>query len=274
MLYHHRHRGRLYVLRSALTFLLAAMLSCAGPGTVPRTPLVFAAASLKDVLEDVGREFESRRGLSPVFNFAGSNVLALQIEATESGDILLSASEQWMDYVEEKGLLVPGTRRSFLSNGLVIIANHASTLELKNPVDLASAEFRFLSLANPEAVPAGRYAKQFLEDVAVDGERIWDRVRDRVAPAPDVRAALGMVEAQSDVLGIVYRTDAAVSDKVRVVLPAPQSLTPPISYAAAQVLGGRNREAGRAFLEFLASPEALDLFRKHGFVIPEGHPSL
>ena len=252
--------------------MLMAMLGCSGPGTAPRGPLVFAAASLKDVLEDVGREFESRHGLKPLFNFAGSNVLALQVEATESADVFLSASERWMDYVEEKQLLVAGTRRSFLSNRLVIIANRDSPLALNEPADLAGAEFRFLSLANPEAVPAGGYAKAFLENVAVDGGSLWSRVRDRVAPAPDVRAALGMVEAQPDVVGIVYRTDAALSDKVRIVLPAPQSLAPEISYAAAQVRGGRNAEAARAFLEFLASPQALELFRKHGFVILGGQP--
>ena len=257
----------------ALAILLVAMLGCAGPSTSPQGPLVFAAASLKDVLEDVGREFESRHGLGPVFNFAGSNVLALQVEATESADVFLSASERWMGYVEDKQLLVAGTRRSFLSNRLVIVANHASPLELERPADVASAEFRFLSLANPDAVPAGGYAKEFLENVAVDGRSLWDQVRSRVAPAPDVRAALGMVEAQPDVIGIVYQTDAAVSDKVRVVLPVPESLAPGISYAAAQVRGGRNPEAARAFLEFLASPEAVELFRKHGFVIPEGHPA-
>ena len=256
----------------ALTILTASMLGCAGPGTAPGGPLVFAAASLKDVLEDVGREFENRGGPRPLFNFAGSNVLALQIEATEAADVFVSASEQWMDYVEERHILTAGTRRSFLSNRLVIIASRDSPLELNEPADLASAEFRFLSLANPEAVPAGRYAKAFLENVAVDGGSLWARLRDRVAPAPDVRAALGMVEAQPDVVGIVYRTDAALSDKVRIVLPAPQSLAPDISYAAAQLRGGRNREAARAFLEFLASPQALELFRKHGFVIPGGQP--
>ena len=252
---------------------LMVMLGCAGPSTSPQGPLVFAAASLKDVLEEVGGEFESRNGHPPVFNFAGSNVLALQVEATESADVFLSASERWMDYVEQKQLLVAGTRRSFLSNRLVIIANRASGLELEHPADLASAEFRFLSVANPEAVPAGGYAKEFLENVAVDGKTLWDQVRSRVAPAPDVRAALGMVEAQPDVIGIVYQTDAAISDKVRVVLPVPQSMPPDISYAAAQVRGGRNPEAARAFLEFLASPEAVELFRKHGFVIPEGFPA-
>ena len=168
---------------------------------------------------------------------------------------------------------MPGTRQSFLSNQLVIIANRGSTIELERPADLASAEFRFLSLANPEAVPAGQYAKEFLQNVTVDGQTLWDQVSNRVAPAPDVRAALGMVEAQPDVIGMVYRTDAAISDKVRVVLPAPASMAPEISYTAAQVRGGRNPEAARAFLEFLTSPEALELFRKHGFVTPKGQPA-
>jgi molybdate transport system substrate-binding protein len=232
-----------------------------------RELLVFAAASLKDVLGELSRPFETQTGISPVFNFAGSNVLALQIEASpQSAQVFLSADENWMDHVDKAGLIEPGSRRAFLSNRLVIIANRDNPLQLPSPAQLADADFRYLSLADPEAVPAGRYARRFMEHVAVGDTNLWTRVKDRVAPAPDVRAALALVEAQKEIIGIVYRTDAAISKKVRVVLDVPEELTPAIRYSCACIRNSRDAEAARAFLDFLASPEAVAVFRAHGFV--------
>ena len=243
--------------------------SCSPSGQEQDELLIFAAASLKDALVEVGGHFEERAGIKPQFNFAGSNVLALQLEAAGLTAVFLSADEHWLDYLEQKQLVVPGTRRAVLANQLVIIANRDNPLELCEPSDLASAPFRFLSLANPEAVPAGRYAKGFLENVTVDGQSIWMQLRDRVAPAPDARAALAMVEAQQDVIGIVYKTDAATSDRVRVVLDVPTRLTPEISYAAALVGSGGDLNSERAFLDFLGGAEASKVFRDHGFITRE-----
>ena len=246
--------------------------SCSGSAEKRDELLIFAAASLKDVLGDVGERFEDRAGIKPQFNFAGSNVLALQLEAAGLTAVFLSADERWMDYLEQKQLVVAGTRRTVGSNQLVIIANRNNPLELRQPSELASARFRFLSLANPDAAPAGRYAKGFLENVSAGGQSVWMRLRGRVAPAPDARAALAMVEAQQDVVGIVYRTDAATSDKVRIVLDVPAHLTPEISYAAALIGKDRDSKSGRAFLDFLGGTEALELFRRHGFMTREDRP--
>ena len=252
-----------------MTMLLAACAaSCPGSGEKPAELLIFAAASLEDVLAAAGKSFERKAGVKPRFNFAGSNVLALQLEAAGSTAVFLSADEYWMDYLERKQLVVAGTRRIFLANQLVIIANRDNPLELGESAELASARFRFLSLANPEAVPAGRYAKDFLENASAGGPSVWAQLRGRVAPAPDVRAALAMVEAQRDVVGIVYKTDAATSDKVRIVLDVPARLTRKISYAAALIGNDRDSKSERAFLEFLGGREALELFRKHGFITP------
>ena len=254
---------------SLILLLAICAASCSASAEKQDEVLIFAAASLKDVLAEVGGRFEERAGIKPQFNFAGSNVLALQLEAAGSTAVFLSADEHWMDYLERKQLIVAGTRRTVVSNQLVIIANRDNPLELREPSDLASAPFRFLSLANPEAVPAGRYAKGFLEKVTVGGNSIWMQVRDRVAPAPDARAALAMVEAQRDVAGIVYKTDAASSGKVRVVLDVPAHLTPEISYAAALIGRDDDLNSERAFLDFLGDAEALEIFRKHGFISRE-----
>ena len=262
--------------RTTLVLLAMWLAICAASCSTSRENrdelLIFAAASLKDVLTDVGNRFDDQAGIQPRFNFAGSNVLALQLEAAGSTAVFLSADEHWMDYLEQKQLVVAGTRRSFGSNQLVIIANRDNPLELREPSGLAAAQFRFLSLANPEAVPAGRYAKGFLEKVSGGGQSVWMRLRDRVAPAPDARAALAMVEAQQDVVGIVYKTDAATSDKVRIVLEVPTHLTPEISYTAALIGNDRDSNSERAFLDFLGGTEALELFRKHGFITGEDRP--
>ena len=257
------------------TLVLLAMLlaicaaSCSRSGEKRDELLIFAAASLKDVLADVGNRFEDRAGIKPRFNFAGSNVLALQLEAAGLTAVFLSADERWMDYLEQKQLVVAGTRRTVGSNQLVIIAHRDNPLELGKPSELASARFRFLSLANPVAVPAGRYAKAFLENVSAGGESVWMQLGGRITPAPDARAALAMVEAQRDIVGIVYRTDAATSDKVRIVLDVPAHLTPEISYAAALIGNDLDSKFERSFLDFLAGTEALELFRKHGFITRE-----
>ncbi len=251
---------------SLILLLSICAAGCSPSGQKQDELLIFAAASLKDALVEVGGRFEERAGIEPQFNFAGSNVLALQLEAAGLTAVFLSADEHWMDYLEQKQLVVAGTRRAVLANQLVIIANRDNPLELRLPSDLVSAPFRFLSLANPEAVPAGRYAKSFLENVTVDGQSIWMQLRDRVAPAPDARAALAMVEAQQDVIGIVYKTDAATSDKVRVVLDVAARLTPAISYAAALVGRGGDLNSERAFLDFLGGAEASKVFRDHGFI--------
>jgi molybdate transport system substrate-binding protein len=236
----------------------------------PREITVFAATSLRDVLQEVGKRFQASTGTQPVFNFAGSNVLAQQIEAALGADVFLSADEKWMDELESKRRLEPGTRRRFLSNRLVIVARRDSPWTLSEPAGLADLPFEHLSLADPVAVPAGRYAKGFLEGVKSGDTALWDRVKDRVLPALDVRAALGVVAADPRTVGIVYRTDAATaatSQRVKVLLEIPPGLTPSIHYSAAAVATSKHPDAARSFLDFLATPEAVAAFENAGFLI-------
>ena len=196
---------------------LACVVGCTpDPGQQPQL-MVFAAASLRDVMSEVATRFEQEHGIHVNYNFAGSNVLAQQLLATPRADLFISANKAWMRRLEQAGRVVPGSRQVVLGNRLVVIVNHASTLE-GDPRELfCTPVFEYLSIGNPEAVPAGIYAREWLEKLPCDGGSAWSSVAGRIAPAPDVRAALGLVEAGRDIPGIVYATDAAMSDKVRVI---------------------------------------------------------
>lgn len=228
--------------------------------------VVFAAASLQDVIREVGQAFEDSLSVNLTYNFAASNVLARQLVAAPKADIYISANEQWMDYVQDAGMLIDNSRHTILSNQLVVIGNRDVQWNVDRPEDLTSLDYRYLSLGNPEAVPAGRYAKAWLESISMDGVTLWSLLNDRVVPGPDVRAALGLVEAQSDIIGIVYRTDASVSEEVEILYRVPLEKGPPIRYTAAAVRGRSVRQTALRFLEFLESSEAKETFQKFGFI--------
>lgn len=226
--------------------------------------LVFAAASLREAMQEAGTAFQERNGARVVFNFAGSNDLAHQAGASRGVDLFLSASEGWMDTVQNAGRLVPGTRRDLLSNTLVVIAGARDTSRVAEPCALASLPFRTLSMGDPDAVPAGTYARTWMQSVQCGGRPLWDAVKDRVAPAPDVRAAVGLVLADPRVIGVAYRTDQmAFADRTRVLYEVRDG--PPIRYVLAQVAEGDNPAAAQAFYEFLAGPDGAAIFRTHGF---------
>ncbi len=237
-----------------------------GPGSQSDDVVVFAAASLRDVLEEIAEAFETAQGSPVSFNFAASNVLARQIEAAPRCDVYLSASEEWMDHIESVDRLADGTRRTFLSNRLVAIVHQKSELPIRSPEDLARVEYRHLSIADPDAVPAGRYARQYLEALPWEDGTLWDVVKARVVPGANARAALALVEADRNLVGIVYRTDAAASERVRVVFEAEPAAAPEIRYAAARVESERDPAGALAFLAFLESPEGKAIFEKHGFM--------
>lgn len=256
-------------------FLLLAG-GCGGAGGAEEGDVaIFAAASLRNVMEDLRPALREATGREPIYNFAGSNVLAQQIEAALGADVFLSANERWVDFLQQADRLVSGARRVFASNHLVVVTHRDSELSMESPRDLASPTVRFLSLGNPSAVPAGVYAMGFLEGAQLSGgDTLWEALQDRVAPAPDVRAALGMVEARTDVAGIVYATDVRQSTRVKVLYEVPPESAPPIRYVAAAVRGGPAGEnVARAVLEVLSSAEGLEVLQRHGFRVPEGAES-
>lgn len=228
--------------------------------------LVFAAASLRETMTELGASFEKETGTRVLFNFAGSNDLAHQINAAPGADLFLSAAQNWMDTVQNANRLVAGSRIDLLSNKLVLVANSQNTSTLKAPCDLPSLKFKNLALGDPEAVPAGKYARQWMTSQQCNGKSLWDAVKDRVVPAPDVRAALGLVLANPDVLGVVYNTDwKAFSDKTRVLYEVTDG--PPIRYVLAQVSEGGNPLEAKKFFDFLTGSAAGSVYEKHGFTL-------
>ncbi len=228
--------------------------------------MVFVAASLRDVVQEIGTVFAHKQHVDLVYNFAGSNTLAQQIKASRSADVFLSANVDWVDFLEKANLIVPGSRRNFLSNRLVVVSRMDAHFQFSNLRELAALNFTFLVLADPKAVPAGRYAKAFLKSVELDGGCLWQALKDKVAPTADVRAALGLVESDPLLIGVVYRTDVTTSDKIKLLYEVPSTLHPAITYCAAALKDRPNSRLVEQFLDFLSGPDAAVLYKKHGFL--------
>lgn len=250
--------------RWAAAILVVAGLSpsLAAADTPPGELTVYAAASLRDVLQSLAPKCEKVTGTRLVFNFGASNDLARQIEAGNKADVFLSADEAWMDKVAQAGLVDAGSRRALLSNRLVVIARQDSSVRIAAPSDLAASAIKRISLADPQAVPAGKYARAWLDKTGV-----WETIADRILPALDVRAALAAVESGGADVGVVYRTDAAISDKVRVLYEVPESDGPRISYAVAALSQRPRLDAARRVVDWLAGPAAAAAFEKSGFIV-------
>lgn len=262
------------MIRSRPLLLLASLAAVLAGGCKPKQEnaaqqqsvevMVFAAASLREVMEELGAGFRRETDVRVVFNFAGSNDLAHQILATRGPDLFLSASTAWMDTVQGAGRVVEGSRRDLLGNTLVVVGHARDTATLAEPCALASLPFRNLAIGDPEAVPAGTYARTWMQTVQCDGKPLWDAVQARVAPAPDVRAALGLVLADPRVIGIVYRTDQLAFADRTVVLHQVRG-GPPIRFVIARLAEGRAGENATRFYDYLAGPQGAEVFRKHGF---------
>ena len=245
------------------TSLLSAFLLLAACQPEPAEPelVVYAAASLRDVLQELAPRAEEDCEAHLVFNFGSSGDLARQILAADAADLFFSADEKEMDRVAAR--IEADTRRALLANELVVIEPDDERPSLfRQPFEPAQlGAVPLVSLADPATVPAGRYARAWLE-----ARGAWTAVEPRVAPAVDVRAALAAVETGAMRAGIVYRTDAARSTRVRIVFAVPAAEGPEIRYPLAVLAGRPEAERARALAAFLASEEALAVFARHGFV--------
>jgi len=229
----------------------------------PSEVMVYAAASLRDVLLSLAQTCEGLANVRLIFNFGASNDLARQIMAANKADLFFSADETWMDKVSEEGLLDVASRRSLLSNRLVVVVPLDSLATLSGPAALAGPAVKRICLADPGAVPAGKYARAWLEKTGQ-----WKAVKERIVPALDVRAVLAAVESGAVEAGVVYRTDAAISKKVRIVYEVPEGDGPRISYAIAVLKDRPHYETARRALDCLTGEQALRTFETYGFLIP------
>jgi molybdate transport system substrate-binding protein len=222
---------------------------------------VFAAASLSDALREIAAAYEKTTGDTVRLNLGASSILARQIKEGAPADLFFSADEAKMDDLAQAGLIDPTTRRSLLSNSLVIVVAADSNLKLSSAQDLAKATVRRLALAEPETVPAGIYARVYLQK-----QGLWEAVVGKMVPTENVRAVLAAVESGNVDAGIVYKTDALISKKVRIAYEVPRGEGPRISYPLAMIKGGENPAGAARFLALLSSPAGKSVFAKYGFI--------
>jgi molybdate transport system substrate-binding protein len=226
--------------------------------------VIFAAASLKNALDDVAAGWKDSGKPSPKISYAASSALAKQLEQGAPADLFISADLDWMDYVEKKDLIQKDTRVNLLGNKIVLIAPRDSkvTVDVKQGFDLSKAlAGGKLAMANVDSVPAGKYGKAALEKLGA-----WDGVKGSIAQAENVRAALLLVARGEANLGIVYSTDAAAEPNVKIVGTFPADSHPPIIYPAALTKGTKSPDA-KAFLDLLKSNKARPAFEKQGFEV-------
>jgi molybdate transport system substrate-binding protein len=254
--------------RTWLALLLAAALawtagvqSAAAQG---KDVVVFAAASLKNALDDIAGQWQRATGKKAVISYAASNTLIKQIEQGAPADIFISADLDWMAYGQQKNLIKPDSRFNLLGNRLVLIAPKDSTVNanIQRGFELAALlKGGRLAMGNVDAVPAGKYGKAALEKLGV-----WDSVKDKIAQAESVRAALLFVSRGEAPLGIVYQTDAAADPNVKIVGTFPENTHLPIIYPVALTRESTNADA-QAFLNYLRSPPARAAFERQGFTV-------
>ncbi|MBC8095200.1 MAG: molybdate ABC transporter substrate-binding protein [Akkermansiaceae bacterium] len=223
---------------------------------------VFAAASLSDALKEIAAGFTKQTQVRVSFNLGASSFLARQIQEGAPADVFFSADETKMDTLQQAGLLLNATRKSLLSNSLVLVTAAVGGVDIHSASDLTNSKVKRLALADPKAVPAGIYAKAYLVS-----EKLWAAIQPKVVPTDNVRAALAAVESGNIEAGMVFKTDAAMSKKVKVVFEVPAAKSPKISYPAAVVKDSKQIDAAKQFLRHLQSDEATKIFQQHGFIV-------
>jgi molybdate transport system substrate-binding protein len=257
-------RWRRGVLVLALVLTLTPLGLASGASAQGKELLVFAAASLKTSLDAINQRFEHDTARKVTASYAASSALAKQIEAGAPADIFISADLDWMDYLARNNLIQVRTRFNLLANKLVLIAPADSKLSIEIaanfPLAKALGDGR-LAMADPNAVPAGKYGKASLEALGV-----WASVAQKVAPAENVRAALLYVARRETPLGIVYQTDAAAEPGVKIVGTFPDDTHPPIIYPAAITASASSPDAA-SYLAYLKSPSARSAFQDQGFSV-------
>ncbi len=242
---------------SLVLFLLAATKTNAAEITV------FAAASLTNALRELAATYETSSGDTVRFNFGSSGALARQIKEGAPADAFLSADQLRADQLEQAGLLLDGTRRTLLANTLVLVVNKDDPTAVKGFDDLTGKAVRRLAIGEPKTVPAGTYAKQWLQD-----KKLWSGVIDKCVPLDNVRSVLAAVETGNADAGLVYKTDALISKKVIVVAEVPLSDGLDITYPVAVVKDARQPTAAKTFLDYLGTAGAMEVFTRYGFLSP------
>ena len=263
-----KRRKLLVLIATALaTLLLAIGLPTVTPSPVSAQSnnnlLISAAASLKEALEEIKPLYQqSKPNVNINYNFGSSGALQQQIEQGAPADIFISAAKKQVDALEQKGLLVPGTRNIIAKNRLVLVVPK-NVVGITSFYSLKDAKVKKIAIGEPRSVPAGQYAQQVLEKL-----KIWSEIKSKLVFANNVRQVLASVESGNADAGLVYITDAKISDKVKVVVTADEKYHSPIIYPLAVVKRSKNVDAAKEFSQFLSSNQAKTVFKKYGFILP------
>lgn len=236
-------------------FLL--LTACSSTKDEKITLTISAAISLTDALEEMKEVYETEHNVELTFNLAGSGTLAQQIEQGAPVDLFISANEQWMDTLEENGLILSDTRSDVTGNRLVLIAHTDSTLSYQSFDEFTPED---VAIGNPDSVPAGAYAKE-----ALTALNVWDDIEDQLILAKDVRQVLTYIETGNATVGFVYESDALSSDDVQIVTTVGENYHDPITYPSAVIADTDYEGEAKALLDYLRSEDAQDIFAKHGF---------
>jgi len=262
-------RRKLLVL---ITTALATLLLAIGLPILTSSPvvaqsntslLISAAASLKEALEEIKPLYQqSKSNVNISYNFGSSGALQQQIEQGAPADIFISAAKKQVDALEQKGLLVTGTRNIIAKNRLVLVVPK-NVVGITSFYSLKDAEVKKIAIGEPRSVPAGQYAQQVLEKL-----KIWTEVKSKLVFANNVRQVLASVESGNADAGLVYITDAKISNQIKVVVTADEKYHSPIIYPLAVVKRSKNINAAKDFSQFLSSDQAKMVFKKYGFILP------
>lgn len=254
---------KIFIVLSALVLLLTG---CDGEKkSEPVELFVAAAASLTDAMKDLTTLYEKENpDFKLTFNFGSSGALEQAIENGGRADLFFSAAQKQMDMLAEAGELAEGTRRDLLQNEIVLIAPKDTALEIKTFDDLAREDVKHIALGEPKGVPVGQYSEEILTAL-----NLLDAVKSKAVYGSDVRQVLAWVEAGEADCGIVYATDAAISEKVKVIAIAPEGSHKPIIYPVAVIKSSKNLDTAKKFLDFTTSAEAKKIFESYGFKVVE-----
>src|SRR5690625_2455511 len=245
-----------------LTSLLFALISCSEANNKDEVSLrISAAISLTEALEEIQTIFEEEHDVFLSFNFGGSGTLAQQIEQGAPVDVYISANTDWMDHLEEKGLLVKETRDTIVENELVLIAAQNTNINEDSFAKIDFQQFSHIAIGNTESVRDGKYTKQSFEEI-----NTWNELEEQIIFTKDVRQVLTYVESGNADIGFVYASDVREDSNVEIVTTVDRSYHEEIVYPGAVLLGTKHEEAAKKFLTFLKSQEAKKIFENHGFV--------
>jgi molybdate transport system substrate-binding protein len=253
--------------RQFLAFIGAIVVSFLGTialivlGQSNTTVIVSTAASLKEVMEEIGTTYkQSNPGVNINYNFGASGALLQQIQQGAPVDIFISAGKKQMDTLEESGQLVTGTRSVLAKNRLVLIVPNGIT-GVTNFLNLTGNNIKKIAIGEPRSVPAGQYSEQVLQKLG-----ILDQVKGKFVYANNVRQVLAAVESGNVDAGLVYQTDARISDKVKTVVTADEKFHSPIEYPMAVIKRTKNLNAAKSFLQYLSGEQVNKILRKYDFI--------